>query len=123
MVKDIGIEIEPESLRPLVRDSPQPDEEALVGYLKSGAVLAVAPGIVFDVLKDEAGPPILAGPMILTDGVYWWRDDLTYYVERYHVVLPEPFVGHARANGWRAPELSAVERARAAREILGVEED
>jgi hypothetical protein len=62
-----------------------------------------------DVLSP-AGPRI-DPPHLLTDGVWYWPLDLAYYVERYHVALPAPFVAHMQACGWRPPAVPETERA------------
>lgn len=35
-----------------------------------------------------------------------WPLDLPYYVERYHVVVPDEFVEHMKRNEWRVPAVS-----------------
>ncbi|WP_253191439.1 hypothetical protein [Streptomyces sp. M1013] len=42
---------------------------------------------------------------LLTDGAWLWRDDLAYYVAKYHLVLPSDFVARARELGHRPPEV------------------
>ncbi|MGQ5261672.1 hypothetical protein ACTWLT_13005 [Micromonospora sp. ZYX-F-536] len=76
----------------------------VVGYLNAGSTLAAAAGHTFDEL-DPARPEI-APLAILTDGEWFWPSDLPYYVETYRVGVPEEFLRHAEASGWRPPQLS-----------------
>ncbi|KQX73110.1 MULTISPECIES: hypothetical protein [unclassified Streptomyces] len=90
------------ALRDSVRDHAAPDEEMLVRYLRSGAVLTVTGSSVHDALSSE----FIGVLELLTDGEWFWYSDLAHYVERYHVPLDESFVDHARAHHWTPPALS-----------------
>ncbi len=79
-----------------------PHAEHIVAYLNAGALFIACAGITNDVLDPEH--PIIGAPHIRTDGVYAWPADLAHYVAVHHVALPEAFVRHAEANGWRVPE-------------------
>ena len=62
-------------------------------YLRSGVP-------VFDVMQSTIDPfdsskSINGGPSLYTDGVWVWRNDLAYFVENYHVLLPSDFLSHA----------------------------
>jgi hypothetical protein len=35
--------------------------------------------------------------------VYAWPEDLAYYLERYHVALPDEFLKHLAAAKWTPP--------------------
>ncbi|MGW4545355.1 hypothetical protein ACWEN4_03135 [Streptomyces violaceorubidus] len=48
--------------------------------------------------------PHLVGSL-LTDGVWLWRDDLAYYVDRYHLALPGDFVAYVGELGYSPPEV------------------
>jgi hypothetical protein len=89
------------SLKEAVRSSAASHEDNLLKYLRAGKVLMMAPGVVSDALEPSKG--IIASLSILTDGRYAWRSDLAYYVERYHVALPDDFVAHMRDNSWTVP--------------------
>jgi len=92
------------SLRELVNSSPGPNETELVSFLRGGSLLATTGRLAHDVLEGERNPSeVLA---VLTDGVWMWPSDLAYYVERYHVRLPEDFVNHAARLAWTPPEIS-----------------
>lgn len=92
------------SLRAAVRPTGDPSEDQLVSYLRSGPTLATTGQMASDVL---AGDDVPVAPLaVLTDGAWIWPADLAYYVERYHVRLPEEFVQHAAARGWTPPALT-----------------
>lgn len=83
---------------------PHPEEGKIVTYLRQGEVIGLYPdrSLSLDVLS----PPGRLGAeervtAIQSDGVWAWWGALAYYVERYHVRLPEEFIQHAEANGWR----------------------
>lgn len=66
---------------------------AMTTYLRSGVP-------VFDVMEASVDPfdrsvQIEGGPSLMSDGVWIWRNDLAYLVERYKVGLPDEFVSHA----------------------------
>ena len=95
-----GISSEPR-VQSLIADSPLNDESRLVKYLNDGELFIASPGVVHDVLSDS--DTVIGSADILTDGVWAWPRDLSYYVSRYHVHLPEDFVEHARRNRWVIP--------------------
>ncbi|WP_112724808.1 hypothetical protein [Micromonospora noduli] len=76
-------------------------------YLKNGSVVAAASGYVFDELAPDR--PEIAPLSILTDGEWSWPSDLSYYVQKYQVGLPEEFLQHAAARGWRVQKLTQEE--------------
>ncbi|MEZ4399058.1 MAG: hypothetical protein R3B06_03520 [Kofleriaceae bacterium] len=78
-------------------------EGRIVEYLRKGVPLIVSPGVVYDVLDGEG--PIGTGA-ILTDGEWAWPDDLAYYLEKYHVALPEDFVNWVVERGYEVENLS-----------------
>jgi hypothetical protein len=90
------------SLQESVSETPHPDEEKIVHYLKSGACLAGCGGVEKDILNPATGPYLSLD--ILTDGVWEWPAYLPYYVNNYHLRLPEAFVARMRANNWTVPE-------------------
>lgn len=95
---------------------------AAVGTLEDEAVMRVVEylrsGIpVFDVMEATVDPldssvSISGGPSLISDGVWVWREDLAYYVERYKVGLPSDFVSFALRCGTVAAEASASVAAR-----------
>ncbi|MEV4433419.1 hypothetical protein [Streptomyces sp. NPDC049585] len=79
----------------------QPDSAELAGYLRAGHVLFASMGCVEDVLGS--GESVLGGGSLLTDGEWVWPGVLAFYVDRYRFPLPEAFVVHVRAAGYRVP--------------------
>jgi hypothetical protein len=88
-------------IRDCVRDRPQADEASIATYLRNGVLLICCPGVVGDILDSNAGP--IGSPDILTDGVWAWPGDLCYYLQKYHVRLPDEFVAHLRLKSFRPP--------------------
>lgn len=82
-----------------------PDIPHIVTYLTAGTTYAVAAGPTLDIFKHPAQHII--GPLSLyTDGTWLWPSDLAYYVQHYHVALPDKFITHMRAQHWTPPQLS-----------------
>jgi hypothetical protein len=79
-----------------------PDDERIARYLESGHRYIAASGVVTDMLSDD--PAVEIGPPhLLTDGTYAWPADLPYYVRKYHVRLPKPFLVHVAGNNFQIP--------------------
>ncbi|MFF0591063.1 hypothetical protein ACFYWD_34415 [Streptomyces sp. NPDC003781] len=94
------------AIKDAVRSSADADEHRLVEYLRRGSGIWSEMGAQADVL-DPGGPVLVGAGSLLTDGVWLWRDDLAYYVAKYHLVLPSDFVARARELGHRPPEVPA----------------
>lgn len=93
-----------ESLRPTV---PHSREQDIVGYLSAGKNVGVIPLTQFDDLTD---PPKSLGEIVLvSDGEWIWPSSVTYYVQTYHIDLPEQFVEHMSSHNWRTSEQIEVE--------------
>ena len=91
------------ALAAMVAPAGEPWEADAIRYLEGGDVLAVRMMLSYDEL-DPAHPAI--DPLqIRTDGTFAWPSDLAYYLARYHCVLPDDFVEHMRAQGWKSPVL------------------
>jgi len=96
------------SLRPFMADTPWPDQENVLDYLRSGFIYGLAMGGAGRDQIDRSG---FANPMIegrgvsgaseLTDGEWYWPAALIYYVEKHNVRLPDEFMAHAARHGWR----------------------
>jgi hypothetical protein len=97
--------------------SPHPREGDIVRYLRQGHAMATSPILVEDALDPER-PPI-GTLQILTDGKWEWPSDLAYYVDRYHVRLPDDFVEHMASQEWQPPPLSEAELMNLVREQCG----
>jgi hypothetical protein len=92
-------EVYRESIYDAVRPDAEPEEEDICEYLNSGIPLFDVMESTRDVISGDSY--IKGGPSLLTDGTWVWREDLQYYVKRYHVALPEEFIRHARESGFR----------------------
>ncbi|MET8662832.1 hypothetical protein ABZV87_00700 [Streptomyces tendae] len=92
------------AIKDAVRSSADADEHRLVEYLRRGAGIWSEMGAQADVLDPE-GPVLVSAGSLLTDGVWLWRDDLAYYVDRYHLALPGDFVACVRELGYSPPEV------------------
>ncbi|HEY1785123.1 MAG TPA: hypothetical protein VGG30_06210 [Pirellulales bacterium] len=96
----------PEMMRHL-NERAQPDEEKIVAYLRAGLIYIASPGIVKDVVSNGVEP--IGTHSIVTDGTWAWPSDLAYYVDKYHVSLPDDFVQHLRSRQFRPPKEKEVD--------------
>lgn len=88
------------SIERACRDSAGVDDDRLATYLDGGHVYRRVESTARDVLDGDR--PICPAHL-LTDGVYVWPADLSYYVRHYHVTLPKAFVIHVQTNTWQVP--------------------
>jgi hypothetical protein len=105
-----------ESIFANVLPEPLPDVDRVVGYLRAGHVL-----IDFMDVRDDVFDPsrqILGGPTTLTDGEWFWRDDLAHYVSRHNVRLPNEFLQAIRDRQYAVPELDEATLAERADEAV-----
>lgn len=94
-----------DSLREAAEREVTPEqEEKLLPYLWGNTVLAATAAMVDDVLDPSA--KAVARLEMVTDGAWVWPRDLAYYVERYHVAVPLPFILHLELRNWVQPVLS-----------------
>jgi len=77
------------------------DENKIVQYLKSAVAFIFSPGVEEDILIPGK---VIGSISILTDGIWAWPDSLRYYLESYHVALPEEFLTHVRNRNYVAPD-------------------
>ncbi|MFG2312359.1 hypothetical protein ACGFS9_27375 [Streptomyces sp. NPDC048566] len=78
------------------------DEEKIVAYLRAGAGVWSEMSAGPDVLDFEA--PELSGiGSLFTDGRWLWRQDLAYYLAKYHLSLDPDFIQHVRNSDYRVP--------------------
>ncbi|MFJ3205892.1 hypothetical protein [Streptomyces sp. NPDC086989] len=96
------------NLRDLAREAGEDDEAALIGYLDGGYEILSFMGSVNDLLGSDER--ILGGDNILTDGEWMWRGDLWFYVDTYHVSLPDEFLQKVRSRNYVMPEVSREDR-------------
>ena len=89
------------SIRDFISDVAHEHEREIAAYLR-GAVCIGARGGYYDDVLDPSKPVGLLRHTY-TDGRFAWSLDLAYYVDTYHLRLPEQFVRHIAARGWRPP--------------------
>ena len=96
------------SLREAIGTLHPDDKRRVTTYLDAGNVVATTAGAqTFDVLDAEHRR--IGRLEILTDGIWAWPRDLSYYVRNYDVVLPVAFLTHAATSGWQMRTLSDAE--------------
>ena len=91
------------SLRDFVRPHCHPQAVDIVAYLRGGKLTWASNGSVHDVLADRWTPVGGTPGYLRTDGTWVWPDELAYYIEKYHVELPDEFVRHMAAHGFIPP--------------------
>mgnify|MGYP001046517198 CR=1 FL=1 len=87
-------ELDNDSKYPSIKElinKPIKEKKKVIEYMKKCKVIGVAPAIVRDVINPENRIPEL---LLMTDGIYEWRSDIIYYVEKYDMELPEEFIQH-----------------------------
>lgn len=92
------------SLKSQANEVPQEYEVELVLYLEGGTQLFCTLWAIHDHFGDE--DKFVGDPSIMTDGTWFWRKYLPYFVKTYHFRLPQEFVEHARSTGWKVPAIS-----------------
>lgn len=95
------------SIMDSLRELPGSGEAELISYLKSGIPVVDMMESEVDVISGDRH--ITGSSSLLTDGEWVWREDLRYYVGRYHVDLGEKFSDHARARRYKIREVSLSE--------------
>jgi hypothetical protein len=74
----------------------------MVSYLRNAPVTTTATRFAQDVLAP--GQPHLRTLRLQSDGVWEWPSDLTHFVDKYNVELPDEFTQHMRAQNWSPPK-------------------
>lgn len=107
-----GVRSDP-SMREAMSPQPWENQGKVLEYLRSGLSLGVTMG---SDLTDWFDRPNKANPIIngeseggtseFTDGVWFWYAGLIYFIEKYNVRVPEEFIQHAAAQGWRVKKES-----------------
>lgn len=70
---------------------PKKTKENVINYLNKAEHIAECPAILRDVFTEKR----LRKPLsILSDGMYTWRSDTSYYVEKYDFYPGDEFVAH-----------------------------
>ncbi|MEV4704049.1 hypothetical protein [Actinoplanes sp. NPDC049316] len=103
-------EIHPDSTLPWLRERSGTrrtrSEAEIVAYLRSGHMISAVMEGSRDVFDDTPFPEGSGCSSFLTDGAWVWRNDLSHYVEKYHVQMPDEFVRHLVESGFRVPDMS-----------------
>ncbi|EFE79217.1 protein kinase [Streptomyces filamentosus] len=76
------------------------DRDRVIAYMKTeefGALDYMS--AVPDLLDQKEF--VLGGPSLHTDGVWVWRTDSIHYFEKHRLEIPEEFLRHVRAGGYR----------------------
>jgi hypothetical protein len=81
-----------------------PEEDRLCDYLANGVELIDMMEASLDVISRDKY--IAGSSSVLTDGVWAWRHDLSYYVRRYHLRLDHAFLQHVADSGYTVPTIS-----------------
>jgi hypothetical protein len=95
-------------------EMPPAERRRLAFYLALGTPAIRVMGMRRDVIDGE---DIFLGESLLTDGEWFWRQDLAHYVVKYGLALPVKLIEHAASNLWRPPVLSDSELVEAAARI------
>lgn len=95
------------SIKESIRSNSIENEDKIIAYLDRGITFCVTPGLVSDVLDETRG--IIRNLEILTDGIWVWPSDLSYYVKFYHVILDVEFIDHMKNNMWVMPTKEEVD--------------
>jgi hypothetical protein len=90
------------SIRQVRSDAAQPDEDLLAAYLDQGHPLVDFTETTWDVIGGKER--IIGGSSLRSDNTWIWRIDLSFYVRKYHLKLPDEFVEYARSQGFTVPE-------------------
>jgi hypothetical protein len=89
-----------------VRSEPATMQTDVVRYLQRGIpvidVMEVSPDVLDGSAVDETGS-------ILTDGEWYWREDLAHYVSKYNIALPDEFLADIAGRAYELP-LTSVEQ-------------
>jgi hypothetical protein len=86
--------------------APHPREREIVAYLRGSPNHHAIGKVVRDGLDPASDVFLYPGGN--TDGVYLWPMELAYYVEKYHVRPPEPFVRRMESLDWTPPRADSL---------------
>ena len=81
-------------LKNLVSDTPDPEKNKIMAYLKTHCLAACSA-----VIPDEINPSKVIGTGdLFCDGTYFWNDVFANYVDRYNIPVPKEFRQHILDN-------------------------
>lgn len=87
------------SIKANVSESAQENENRILDYISKGKPFVGCAGFIRDKVGNNRK---IAGSLnILTDGVWAWSECLVYFIEEYHIKLPNDFISHAEMNNWQ----------------------
>ena len=95
-----GKETDP-SIHDVVKKGDSTLVEKICSYLSNGTTVIVSPGTTMDVIDETAG--VAGTGSSCTDGIWLWPDDLSYYVKKYNIALPDDFINTMKVNKWNNP--------------------
>ena len=72
--------------------------DKVCNYLDCGVVIMECCGTTIDALNESNG--IAGVPSLLTDGVWVWPGDLSYYVRKYKIKLSDEFMLTLKQNNF-----------------------
>ncbi len=101
--KKIGFYQSRDELAAQVRPTRQPFELEIVQYLEQGVDIITSLSWVRDLLDSDASQ--ICQFSVKTDGEWIWPRTLAYYVNAYHVSLPDSFVEKMRQSDWMVGSL------------------
>ncbi|MBD5461989.1 MAG: hypothetical protein HDR24_02845 [Lachnospiraceae bacterium] len=87
------------SILKFIREKEELEEEKICNYLEEGIILVACGGVVKDIINPNNG--FVGCPDMLTDGIWIWPGDLTYYVKKYHLELGRDFIQTMKDNDWQ----------------------
>ena len=89
-----------ESIKDSVSNNKLANQADIIDYLAAGHVLIASGGLAADYFNETANSGY---PHIITDGAWVWPGTLAYYIENYHVGLPDEFINHMKKGKWLSP--------------------
>jgi hypothetical protein len=95
------------SLKDAASAQPHVDQDKIVNYLRTGPNFSAMGKVVGDVLNPSEKVTLFPGTN--TDGLYLWPTELAYYVQKYHVRLPQAFVDRMASLQWQPPPKTAID--------------
>ena len=81
------------SIKPLLHGTEYSGRKEAIAYMCSGRPFLVSTKIPDDIVTGEHG---VGGIAYRDDGDYTWSSELTYYVDKYNMRLPQDFIDHAK---------------------------